>query len=54
MVALEYCHFTVDVWWRSKVVTSLLMCGGVGMLSLYYERVVALCPFEKQHFISLR
>jgi len=42
----EYCHFTVDVWWRRNVVTLLLMCGGAGMLSLYCWCVVALECFH--------
>jgi hypothetical protein len=54
VVALESCHFTVDVWWRWNVVTSLLMCGGAGMLTLHCGCVVALYPVDKQYFICLR
>ena len=28
VVTLEYCHFTVGVWWRWNIVTSLWTCGG--------------------------
>ena len=48
VVALECCHFTVDVWWRWNVITPQLKCGGAGMLSLYGGCVVAL---ECYHFI---
>ena len=41
-MALECCHFTVDVRWRWNVVTSLWMCVDAGMLSLHCECVVAL------------
>jgi hypothetical protein len=46
-MALECCHFTVDVWWRWNVVTSLWMCGGAGMLSRHCGCVLTLecCHF---------
>jgi len=48
VVALEYCHFTVDVWWRWNIVTSLWMCSDAGILSLHclYEVVVEYCHFS--------
>jgi hypothetical protein len=46
VVALECCHFTVDVWWHWNVVISLSMFGGAGM-SLHCGCVVTLecCHF---------
>jgi hypothetical protein len=55
VVALEYCHFTADVWFRWNIVTLLRMCGGAGILLLYCGCVVDLeiCHFTVDVVVAL-